>query len=98
MSFLKQCSNYYYKTITSQIGLFVVGTVFGQHSHTLGPSINWMLKVIIDEKSIFVDPSHTSFMSEFHEVWCPDVIGLGFGEWGNPIVMFFKKIPHSSGE
>jgi len=37
-------------------------------------------------------------MSEFHEVWCPDVIGLGFGEWGNPIVMFFKKIPHSSGE
>ena len=30
-------------------------------------------------------------MSELHEVWCPDVIGLGFGVWGNPIVMLFKK-------
>ena len=39
-----------------------------------------------------------SFMSELHEVWCPDVIGLGFGVWGNPIVMLFKKVPHSSGE
>ena len=32
-------------------------------------------------------------MSEFHEVWCPDVIGLGFGVWENPIVVFFKRNP-----
>ena len=51
--------------MTSQTGLFVVGTVFGQHSHTLGPSINWMLKVIIDENSIFVDPSHTFCVSSY---------------------------------
>ena len=38
-----------------------------------------------------------SFMSEFHEVWCPDVIGLGFGEWGNPSEMFLKKSPTAVG-
>ena len=89
-----------------------------------------MLKVISNDKSIFVDTSLTfcvlsydasdgafykldgevdnrwkssltpletnewlSFMSELHEVWCPDVIGLGFGVWGNPIVMLFKRNP-----
>ena len=37
-------------------GLWIV---FGQHSHTLWLSKNYMLKVISDDKSIFVDPSHT---------------------------------------
>ena len=63
--------------------LFVVGIVFGQHSHTLGPSINWMLKVRINEKSIFVDPSHRFCLSTYdasegfglfsdntHTLWC----------------------------
>ena len=36
-------------------------------------------------------------MSEFHEVWCPDVIGLGFGEWGNQNDKLEKKSPTSVG-
>ena len=53
-------------------------TVFGQHSHTLGLSKNWMLKVIIDDKSIFVDPSHTFCLSTYDasEGWCTRIIGF----------------------
>ena len=49
-------------------------SVFEQHSHTL-----WFSKkVIIDEKSIFVDPSHTFCLSTYDasEGWCTRIIGF----------------------
>ena len=54
------------KRLRTRGGPFVVGSVFGQHSHTWVPSINLMLKVIINEKSVFVDPSHTFCLSRYH--------------------------------
>ena len=53
------------KTMTCQMRPFVVGSVFGQHSHTWVPSINLMLEVIINEKSVFVDPSHTFCLTTY---------------------------------
>ena len=38
-----------------------------------------------------------SFLSEFHEVECPDGIGLGCGVWEMPLRIKKKSSPHLCG-